>query len=170
MLIIMAIIMTVSIFAACNTVYASSLTDGTAKVKINFPNRDKDKKEDDDDKKEDDGEKDLHDKDGLLKEQKAAEYNGENDTKGSVWDKAIEKIRDFAKVIKIITNAYFLIGVLTCFLVMIINIVRYAAAPGNIFARQQFYYNLGATVVCTALLGAVKILVDLIIATCIGSP
>ena len=119
--------------------------------------------------KEDTTEDDLHNEDNLLEDQKVEESNGFTSKSDTIWDGVIDEINNFADLIRVITNAYFAIGVMTCFLCMILNIVRYAAAPGNIFARQQFYYNLGATAVCTALLGAAKLLTNLILATCIGS-
>lgn len=91
-----------------------------------------------------------------------AQYEAD-DTSNSNWNKVIIKIKDFQDIIRLITNFLFGFSILNGILCLIISVIKYSSSSTHPMLRRQSIIDLGASAICIALLGSVKLLASLII-------
>lgn len=81
----------------------------------------------------------------------------------SLWSDVLTKVNDFRDIINLITNILLALGVLTSFLLLILNAFKYATASTHPILKREASVNLLICFVCIALLGSIKYVSFLII-------
>jgi len=79
------------------------------------------------------------------------------------WQKVIEKIKEFEKIIEIITNFMYGFGILTAVLSIMVTLFEYSIASTHPLRRRESLENLASGAICIALFGSIKLFVTLII-------